>query len=281
MLLRWLLLISFALLPQLTHAQDTSGYVPPPMFGSTPTATPTQKEPFKEEPQKPKRIIKKQAAKAVTPIVKTKLVAPPPAKKPNKKEIQKAKIEAVKKTPEAIKPKSVETTLKPPSEPIDLISKKAKKTKTAGVVKGPKVMPSVQKKKVQTEVIFEPENKDIQVGLIDRAQKINAQELGKQESTAPTDGRDKQITLFFKETESEIADDSMLAGIISYTAGFKGQSVYIQSYASTGYSQSLKRALNIRKQFIKGGISPFRINILALGNKNANGPADRLDITVE
>ena len=277
MFVRWLLLISFALLPQIAHAQDTNGYVPPPMFGSTPTPTPIQKTPPKQEPQKPKQIIKKQVQKVLTPVVKAKVVAP----KPNQKPIQKTKIEPVKQAQKEAKPKPKEKALKPPAEPIDLISKKVEKKKSTGVVKGPKVMPSVQKKKVQAEVIFEPENKDIQVGLIDRVQKLNATEPIKAENIAPTDGRDKQITLFFKETESDIADDSMLAGIISYATGFKDQSVYIQSYASSGYSQSLKRALNIRKQFIKDGISPFRINLLAHGNKNDGGPTDRLDITVK
>ena len=268
MLVRCLLLIFFALLPQIAHAKDTNGYVPPPMFGST-TTTKTI--------QKPKQIIKKQVQKVFTPVVKAKIVAPKPKQKP----IQKTKIEPVKQAQEEAKPKPKETALKTSSEPIDLISKKVEKKKSTGVVKGPKVMPSVQKKKVQAEVIFEPEDKDVQVGLIDRVQKLNATEPIKTENIAPTDGRDKQITIFFKETESNIADDSMLAGIISYAAGFKNQSIYIQSYASNGYSQSLKRGLNIRKQLIQKGISPFRINLLAHGNKNAVGPTDRLDITVE
>ena len=69
------------------------------------------------------------------------------------------------------------------------------------------------------------------------------------------------------------ADKALRIQLLAY-AGQAGDS------ASQSRRLSLSRALAARSKLIERGIRSTRIDVRALGNKSAGGPADRVDIIV-
>ena len=80
---------------------------------------------------------------------------------------------------------------------------------------------------------------------------------------------------------------SELGNIAKAMAGDRALRVQLLAYAgqagdsaSQARRLSLSRALAARSKLIEQGIRSTRIDVRALGNKSAGGPADRVDIIV-
>jgi len=100
-------------------------------------------------------------------------------------------------------------------------------------------------------------------------------------------GRAMQIV--FKPTASKLPDTSK-AGLKTLAAKLKGQPalrLQLMAYAggeslSSGKARrlSLSRALSVRSYLIENGVRSTRIDVRALGNKTAEEPLNRVDVTV-
>ncbi len=100
-------------------------------------------------------------------------------------------------------------------------------------------------------------------------------------------GRAMQIV--FKSTASKLPDTAK-AGLETLVAKLKGQSalrLQLMAYAggeslSAGKARrlSLSRALSVRSYLIENGVRSTRIDVRALGNKTAEEPLNRVDVTV-
>ncbi len=100
-------------------------------------------------------------------------------------------------------------------------------------------------------------------------------------------GRAMQIV--FKSTASKLPDTEK-AGLKTLAAKLKGQPalrLQLKAYAggeslSSGKARrlSLSRALSVRSYLIENGVRSTRIDVRALGNKTAEEPLNRVDVTV-
>ena len=100
-------------------------------------------------------------------------------------------------------------------------------------------------------------------------------------------GRAMQIV--FKSTASKLPDTAK-AGLKTLAAKLKGQPalrLQLMAYAggeslSSGKARrlSLSRALSVRSYLIENGVRSTRIDVRALGNKTAEEPLNRVDVTV-
>ena len=100
-------------------------------------------------------------------------------------------------------------------------------------------------------------------------------------------GRAMQIV--FKSTASKLPDTAK-AGLKTLAAKLKGQPalrLQLMAYAggeslSSGKARrlSLSRALSVRSFLIENGVRSTRIDVRALGNKTAEEPSNRVDVTV-
>jgi outer membrane protein OmpA-like peptidoglycan-associated protein len=100
-------------------------------------------------------------------------------------------------------------------------------------------------------------------------------------------GRTMQIV--FKSTASKLPDTAK-AGLKTLAAKLKGQPtlrLQLMAYAggeslSSGKARrlSLSRALSVRSYLIENGVRSTRIDVRALGNKTAEEPLNRVDVTV-
>ena len=100
-------------------------------------------------------------------------------------------------------------------------------------------------------------------------------------------GRAMQIV--FKPTASKLPDTAK-AGLKTLAAKLKGQPalrLQLMAYAggeslSSGKARrlSLSRALSVRSYLIENGVRSTRIDVRALGNKTAEEPLNRVDVTV-
>ena len=100
-------------------------------------------------------------------------------------------------------------------------------------------------------------------------------------------GRAMQIV--FKSTASKLPDTAK-AGLKTLAAKLKGQPalrLQLMAYAggeslSSGKARrlSLSRALSVRSYLIENGVRSTRIDVRALGNKTAEEPSNRVDVTV-
>jgi len=100
-------------------------------------------------------------------------------------------------------------------------------------------------------------------------------------------GRAMQI--MFKATASKLPDTAK-AGLKTLAAKLKGQPalrLQLMAYAggeslSSGKARrlSLSRALSVRSYLIENGVRSTRIDVRALGNKTAEDPLNRVDVTV-
>lgn len=105
--------------------------------------------------------------------------------------------------------------------------------------------------------------------------------------TALAPGRAMQIV--FKPTASKLPDTAK-AGLKTLAARLKEQSalrLQLMAYAggetlSSGKARrlSLSRALSVRSYLIENGVRSTRIDVRALGNKTAEEPLNRVDVTV-
>ena len=100
-------------------------------------------------------------------------------------------------------------------------------------------------------------------------------------------GRAMQIV--FKSTASKLPDTAK-AGLETLAAKLKGQPalrLHLLAYAggeSLSYGKarrlSLARAMSVRSYLIESGVRSTRIDVRALGNKTAEEPLNRVDVTV-
>ena len=100
-------------------------------------------------------------------------------------------------------------------------------------------------------------------------------------------GRAMQIV--FKSTASKLPDTAK-AGLETLAAKLKGQPalrLHVMAYAggeslSSGEARrlSLARARSVRSYLIESGVRSTRIDVRALGNKTAEEPLNRVDVTV-
>ncbi len=285
-------------------AQDN--YVPPPMFGAP---SPVAKTP-KPEPAPPKKAVKieqrkvqpapkivepapiKKAPPAVKPKpAEKKMVVVPPAPKPIPQK------EVVKKAEPTIKPVTV-TNIEAP-KPTPTPKAMPAKTSSAGVVKGPKVMPAVKKQGVDAEVLYAPSNNK-QVGLIDRAQPKAEENKVENEQIAsidfdnlpkftPTQDGEQVISLMF-EPASTTLDNKLKASLKQVVDQFiknDGQKIQLVSYASAVSGElssdrriALSRALAIRGYLTERGIESRYIEVRALGLVESDQPKDRAELTI-
>lgn len=188
--------VAFVSFAQAQEADRLGGYVPPPLFGTSPEPTPEQrtKEPklpviskeVKEAPEKieksepliTERVVKEADEEPSAPVA-DKLSVKKESKLAPKAESALSKKSVVKpaekpKVPTIIKEKIEKTPVKPGPEPIDLLRKKdvpppppfkeeiivPPKVTSEGIVKGPKIMPSNKKQSVDTMETFKNKGTD-------------------------------------------------------------------------------------------------------------------------
>jgi outer membrane protein OmpA-like peptidoglycan-associated protein len=97
------------------------------------------------------------------------------------------------------------------------------------------------------------------------------------------------MQIVFKPTASKLPDTAK-AGLKTLAAKLKGQPalrLQLMAYAggeslSSGKARrlSLSRALSVRSYLIENGVRSTRIDVRALGNKTAEEPLNRVDVTV-
>lgn len=204
---------------------------------------------------------------------KTAALAPPPAKAPKKPPVtisavpapliapspppaRPAPVKKVKPAP-AVKPTAAPSAALTPPPPPPMMAETAAKTK-----KAPAARPG-GKPKARQKAALPPAGTPL----------------------AP--GRAMQIV--FKSTASKLPDTSK-AGLKTLAAKLKGQPalrLQLMAYAggeslSSGKARrlSLSRALSVRSYLIENGVRSTRIDVRALGNKTAEEPLNRVDVTV-
>lgn len=227
--------------------------------------------------KKAKRIRKAKAAlpakrkpRAAAPpaMPKRAALAPPPAKAPKKPPVTVSAVPApsiappppVKKVEPALAAKPAaapSVALTPPPPPPPMMAQTAAKTKKTPAAR------SAGKPRAKQKAALPPAETPL----------------------AP--GRAMQI--MFKATASKLPDTAK-AGLKTLAAKLKGQPalrLQLMAYAggeslSSGKARrlSLSRALSVRSFLIENGVRSTRIDVRALGNKTAEDPLNRVDVTV-
>ncbi len=255
-----LILLFIFLAPSKSIAQDSNleGYVPPPLF-SAQRAVPLKKE-----------------------AVPTRDLSLP----------------SVSRQPENLEPtiKREKTFITPrlaPSPPMKEIT-------SEGVVKGPKVMPSNKKQDVETQETFASKKK--KETLFNRSQQQKISKDGQEREIIPVseallnkyfetqaDGTKKMVLAYENDrsalidTEKEIIDRV----IIPVFDSDKSIKLLIHAYAHSKEGVlvadrrlALSRGLAIRRYLLKHGISPYRIDVRALGAQTDIHPRDRVELYI-
>ena len=211
---------------------------------------------------------RKPRAAAPPAMPKRAALAPPPAKAPKKPPVTVSAVPApsiappppVKKVEPALAAKPAaapSVALTPPPPPPPMMAQTAAKTKKTPAAR------SAGKPRAKQKAALPPAETPL----------------------AP--GRAMQI--MFKATASKLPDTAK-AGLKTLAAKLKGQPalrLQLMAYAggeslSSGKARrlSLSRALSVRSYLIENGVRSTRIDVRALGNKTAEDPLNRVDVTV-
>lgn len=273
-----LLILFFAFFSSSSWAQNNKleNYVPPPLFGAPKQAPSDEEQPKKD--LKPLSPSTKNVAPKMSEQPASHFIAPKPKTKPP----------ALEKKLEVL----------PGPEPIDLLKVKKDKPASEGVVKGPKIMPSNKKQKVDTEITFESKE-DNSSNLLDRIQKEEEQTPAKKEEKAVDlnvpvpdfetlpDGA-KKMVLLFKEKQENLAQEQKTIierAIVQALKENEDLKLLIQAYASLQEGVlnadrriALSRAMAIRGYLLEQEISAHRINVRALGARSSIQPLDRVEL---
>ena len=229
--------------------------------------------------KKAKRIRK---AKAALPAKPKRRATPPPAM-PKRAALAPPPAKAPKKPPVTISAVPAPSTAPPPPPPV-------KKVEPAPAVK-PAAAPSV----VLTPP---PPPPPMMAQAAAKTKKTPAarsagKPKAKQKAALPPTGTPlapgRALQIMFKAPASKLPDTAK-AGLKSLAAKLKGQPalrLQLMAYAggeslSSGKARrlSLSRALSVRSYLVENGVRSTRIDVRALGNKTAEEPLNRVDVTI-
>lgn len=284
--------------PATAQNSNIDGYVPPPLFGASPAPAPVIESKPVPEPEPTVQKIKKEETKKPQPEQKKVVVAPTPKKKPYRAPQVKPVSESTELVEEKIKapvpPAPKVTSLKKPEPP----PKTETRPQTAGVVKGPKTMPSIKKESVDTEVTFETIETELP-NIMERAQNTESEEEVSEEeklaalpkATIPgfkklEDGTERMV-MYYREAQSDLEpkQHTVLSKGILPRLKESDNRLLIQAFAmpqETGMSSdrrlSLTRALAIRRYLLENNVSSSRIDVRALGSQSNTQPLDRVEL---
>lgn len=289
---KFLLIFSGVLLPSnsaLSQNNSISDYVPPPLFGAPPKASPSSREidspkkrsddakiielrkndnqaPSKNEATNLKKLKELRALKEKTSAFKT---VPLPKKKPIMRD-------------------KVNNTEPPKTEEQKIIRN------TEGVVKGPKTMPAVKKRSVEAEVLEGPSSATIKTDMLARVQSkensseervpITQKSKPKQAATLLKD----RLVLVFQPSEAILSDSKrvmLLEQVVPVLANNANKRLNITAYASPDADNmnadkrlALSRGLAVRSYLLRHNVSPSQLNVRSLGSDTQQQPYDRVEI---
>ncbi len=302
------LLFLFIIICDANAQENTSlkTYTPPPMFGDPKPVPPKKAAP--DVPTMPKLSL---PAKAESEI-KEELVEPKIIKSVPEEKIEPSKTAVIPlKKPEHPKVKFEGKPIAaiPEEETIeknktkDVINKKVSTPASAGVVKGPKTMPSNKKENVETEILFKSE-KQSPSNLMDRLQETEEKAAAPQKNNEPApinpstgytlpnldvmaDGSQK-LNLIFQKSQATLAPEQInTLNILIIPALKKGKNtrLLLEAFASPQNKSlngdrrlALTRAMAIRTHITEQGISPNRLDVRSLGAQTNVQPMDRVEI---
>lgn len=317
-------LVSFAQVQNNSKSSSVVDYVPPPLFGGAPTKTKRLTAPhnikselkIKSEDKnlENKEIIKlRQNENVAVPKSKTyknlrkeKALKAMKLKKANSVPIPKIKpVQAKLKLKSSISDnkKDISTTVidvKDIAQPKEL-SQQSKKhlevikspTLNQGVVKGPKTMPSVKKKRVDSEIIDTNNVTNNETNMLARVQKEAEKRASsdnnltkKPPSPVNASLLKDRLVLVFDEKQSSLSDkkqEILNNQVIPAIIGNKRINVTAFASPQEGVLNAdkrlaLSRALAVREFLINGDVSPSQINVRSLGSQTTKQPYDRVEL---
>jgi hypothetical protein len=264
-----LALIGFGLSPAMAQDTDLQGYQPPPLFGAPPTTQQRPDKPVMIEPTRSPAIpyeappSQKDQRPVITPQTSSPRDLPTPPKPGGKalEKLDKKKPESMVKGPVEMRPT--------PASPVDS-APVADTAVTSGSTNTPqKTMLEQHQDRLQAE-----KTSDIKAA--------SGPAVPVASLTAPV-----QKTMTYMRGALEVTPENRAILNQDILPVLKGTSarLEIRSYATpekgvqnSDRRMALNRALFLRSELIRQGISADRMDVRALGDKSETPPADRIDL---
>jgi hypothetical protein len=254
----WAFILIFIFCASLSYAQDLEGYEPPALFDAKPQVNPENKIKRDRLPG-----ISKPAEESKTQI-----------------KIKKTQSLQIEKPPKPkIKPKAP--------------TKLATQPSSHGVVKGPKTMPAIKKQSVETEVLYESNQKPSKIVNPAPVIKKETKKATPEKETSKTEidkTLPKTFKLEFKDSADVITDAHrkiVMNIAIPQLHANKKTRLIVQSYAplkskglTVGRRIALSRAINLRQFIIEQEINPNIIDVRAMPADSNPDLANKIQVKI-